>query len=349
MRSIAIVGRCIMNDPGDVEPLKKWWIDHGKPKIHAVLGKTEGNGCVNDFSRGYATLAIKGVIGAENPHVSVVISGGTEGVLSPHYIILAEKEDTPLASSVSQDKFLSIGVSRTRPFAPEEIGTVVQAQETARAVQFASKAAGLAPHELKFAQVKCPLLTSERLSSNCITQDTYESMAFSRSASAVGVGMATGEIDQDDKDLNYGPHGGCASIIASTSAGVELLHSEIVVLGNGATSGQFRAANGVMKDSLDLPSIVRCLTEKCKLPVIDGQLAQPQRIAAFLCKADTAAQIRGYRTTQYTDSDINATRHSRAAVGGLVSGLFADTRLFVSGGAERQGPDGGGPFLILYS
>ena len=30
--------------------------------IVAILGKTEGNGCVNDFTRGYATLALKLVL-----------------------------------------------------------------------------------------------------------------------------------------------------------------------------------------------------------------------------------------------------------------------------------------------
>lgn len=30
--------------------------------IVCVLGKTEGNGCVNDWSRGYATLAYKSLL-----------------------------------------------------------------------------------------------------------------------------------------------------------------------------------------------------------------------------------------------------------------------------------------------
>jgi cyanuric acid amidohydrolase len=42
------------------------------------------------------------------------------------------------------------------------------------------------------------------------------------------------------------------------------------------------------------------------------------------------------------DTDINAQRHIRGAVGGLVAGVLGDTRIFVSGGAEHQGPDGGG-------
>ncbi len=47
------------------------------------------------------------------------------------------------------------------------------------------------------------------------------------------------------------------------------------------------------------------------------------------------------------DSDINATRHARALVGGVVGGVVGRTDLFVSGGAEHQGPDGGGPIAVI--
>jgi cyanuric acid amidohydrolase len=41
------------------------------------------------------------------------------------------------------------------------------------------------------------------------------------------------------------------------------------------------------------------------------------------------------------------TRHARALVGGVLAGLIGRTDLFVSGGAEHQGPDGGGPVAII--
>jgi cyanuric acid amidohydrolase len=34
-------------------------------------------------------------------------------------------------------------------------------------------------------------------------------------------------------------------------------------------------------------------------------------------------------------------------VGGVLAGVVGDTRLFVSGGAEHQGPDGGGPIAVI--
>ena len=59
--------------------------------IVAIVGKTEGNGCVNDFTRGYATLSLKLLLAESlkcaaseiDKRVAIVMSGGTEGGLSP--------------------------------------------------------------------------------------------------------------------------------------------------------------------------------------------------------------------------------------------------------------------------
>ena len=47
------------------------------------------------------------------------------------------------------------------------------------------------------------------------------------------------------------------------------------------------------------------------------------------------------------DGDIDAQRHIRGAVGGLVAGALGETELFVSGGAEHQGPSGGGLIALI--
>ena len=49
-----------------------------------------------------------------------------------------------------------------------------------------------------------------------------------------------------------------------------------------------------------------------------------------------------------SDSDIHATRHARASLGGVLGAVFGDTRLYISGGAEHQGPEGGGPVCVVY-
>jgi cyanuric acid amidohydrolase len=47
------------------------------------------------------------------------------------------------------------------------------------------------------------------------------------------------------------------------------------------------------------------------------------------------------------DSDINATRHARAAVGAVLASVVGQSALYVSGGAEHQGPAGGGPVAVI--
>ncbi len=49
-----------------------------------------------------------------------------------------------------------------------------------------------------------------------------------------------------------------------------------------------------------------------------------------------------------TDSDIHDTRHARAALGGLLAGLTGEPAIYISGGAEHQGPPGGGPVTIIW-
>ena len=58
-------------------------------------------------------------------------------------------------------------------------------------------------------------------------------------------------------------------------------------------------------------------------------------------------KIRGRGHTMLNDGDIDPQRHIRAAVGAVVASVVNDTALFVSGGAEHQGPDGGGMIALI--
>ena len=65
--------------------------------VIAVLGKTEGNGCVNDFTRGYATLSLSQFFARHIPkeqadQICFVMSGGTEGGMAPHWTIFERIE-----------------------------------------------------------------------------------------------------------------------------------------------------------------------------------------------------------------------------------------------------------------
>ena len=350
----AALHRVPMRHPGDTAAIEAL-IAAGRldpAAIVAILGKTEGNGCVNDFTRAYAvqslTLLLARHLGAEAAaRVALVMSGGTEGGLSPHFLVLAVED----AEAPDPEGALAIGTAFTRDFAPEEIGRPAQAEAVAAAVREAMRAAGITePH---YVQVKCPLLTTERIAAAgapVATEDTYASMGLSRGASALGVALALGEVDavaEEDIGRTWAKH----SAVASASAGVELERCEVIVLGMSPDwGGDLAIAHAVMRDAIDLPAVHRAL-RLAGLPTVDGQIAASEagRLLAVLAKAEPSSdgRIRGQRHIMWDDSDINATRHARALVGGVIAGAVGRTDIFVSGGAEHQGPDGGGPVAVI--
>jgi len=332
-------------------------------EVVAILGKTEGNGCVNDFTRAYAVDALGHMLAARlgTTHaevlarVAMVMSGGTEGGLSPHFLVLGVREGGAAANTPA----LALGVAFTAEFAPEALGRMAQVDATAAAVREAMAQAGIRdPRDVHYVQVKCPLLTSERMAearargAACATEDSYASMGLSRGASALGVALALGEVPRAALDDGViGRDWGLFSGRASCSAGVELTRNEVVVLGNSPEwGGELRIAHAVMRDAIDLPAVQRALAAG-GLDASSGQLPTEEaaRLVALLCKAEPSSTglIRGRRHIMWDDSDINATRHARALVGGVVAAATGRTDLFVSGGAEHQGPDGGGPVAVI--
>ena len=365
-----LVLRVPMRDPGDVSTVANIF-DTGaiKPaEVVAIFGKTEGNGCVNDFTRAFSVEMLKQLF-AERlgcprddvpQRVAMVMSGGTEGGLSPHFLVLGVREHAGgnLSAGAAAAPALAAGTAFTRDFQPEEIGRMAQLHETADAVRRAMAAAALDDaDDVHFVQVKCPLLTAERITEahsrhhDVVTEDTYASMGYSRGASALGIALALGELSLDViSDGAIGRDFSLWSGRASASAGVELMNCEVIVLGNSSQwTGDKIIAHDVMHDGIDSPALWRALAASGldHPPQLDE--TQRARVAAVLCKAEPAktGEIRGARHIMSDDSDINATRHARALVGGVVAGAVGFTDIFVSGGAEHQGPDGGGPLAVI--
>jgi cyanuric acid amidohydrolase len=349
--------------PGDVSGLTQLIAD-GKitpSLVLAVLGKTEGNGGVNDFTREYAVAAL---CDALSPHlklppravedkIAFVMSGGTEGVLSPHLTVFTRRNTEAHTNGISSDKRLSIGIAHSRDFFPEEIGRQVQIDETVDAVHRAMQDAGIDdPRDVHFVQIKCPLLTSERIEAaahrgyKTVTNGAYASMAYSRGASALGVAKALGEIEnvREDEVLKDWQR---FSSVASSSAGIELMHNVVIVMGNSQHSiSPFVIGHAVMRDSIDLGAVMEAL-KSVGLSVTDPNLKD--RLVNIFAKAEASPDgcIRGFRHTMLDDSDVGSTRHARAAVGGLIGGLSGTGAVYVSGGAEHQGPAGGGPIAVI--
>ncbi len=351
--------------PGDLSGVQAL-IDAGTldpAAIVAVMGKTEGNGCVNDFTREYASSAWAAFLA---PHlgctpaqaearVALVMSGGTEGVLSPHFTVFTRSQAAPVEGL---GKRLVLGVAQTRDFAADEVGRQAQISATADAVRAAMQDAGIDDAaDVHFVQVKCPLLTSTRVHEAVargvepVTRDTYESMGYSRGASALGIAVALGELDDaGDLDARVLTDATAWSSRASASSGIELLNNVVIVLGEApGASSPYVIGHTVMQDAVDARAVRTLLRERFGLNPDADDAELGARLVNVLAKseADPRGTVRAARHTMLNDSDINATRHARAAVGAVLASVVGRTALYVSGGAEHQGPPGGGPVAAI--
>lgn len=355
----ARVDRLPMQGPSDVSAIAAL-IQRGEvtpDSIVAILGKTEGNGCVNDFTRGYAVQSLRALlapyVNAETlDRVPMVMSGGTEGGLSPHWIVFSQTETGATTDPVfAAGPALAVESVVTRALSPSEIGRQVQSDLVRDAVWAAmAKAAILSPKDVHYVQVKCPLLTSARIDAvggDVCTGDTLKSMGLSRGASALGVAEALGEINALRNDM-IGRDWSAWSSRASASAGVELMTCEVVVMGMSPEwGGPLGIAHTVMADAIDAVAVQELLQT---IAPGGGLQSARDQLVAVLSKAEASpdGQIRGQRHVMLEDSDISSTRHARGFVGGVLAGLTGRTDIFVSGGAEHQGPAGGGPVAIIY-
>ncbi|HZZ61857.1 MAG TPA: ring-opening amidohydrolase [Roseiarcus sp.] len=354
------VHKLAMSSPSDVSALERL-IEAGEvnpAEIVALIGKTEGNGGANDFTRGFATLSYSlalarrlGVTPEEvAKRVAFVWSGGTEGVLSPHATLFTRAPSPP-----ARGKRLAIGIAVTRDLAPEEVGTMVEVRAVADAVRGAQAEAGITdPRDVHYVQVKGPLLTpaavadADRRGAKLVTRDPNGSKAFARGATALGVALALGEVDEAAlSDGVIAQRMDLFSTIANTSAGGELKNCEILLFGNSdVAGGDLGIGHAVLRDVIDADGVRSAVRQAIGDA---GAAIDPQRIVAIFAKAEAPPNgtLRGRRTTMLSDADINYERHARAALGAVIASVTGDAAIFVSGGTEHQCRPGEAPIVAI--
>ncbi len=331
----------------------------GADQVVAVIGKTEGNGGVNDFTRILSDQAFRRVLLKHGKRrldevdtVPMVWSGGCDGVITPHATVFAVNDKTGPAL---KDR-LVIGTAISPRLLPEDIGRPAMIEKVAEGVRLAMRAAGIDnPKDVHYVQTKTPLLTIDSIQDakgrgESVACEVHDSMGVSNGTTGLGIAVALGEIsmpraEQICKDLDL------FSSVASCSSGVELDAAQIVLLGNRAgAGGRFRIGHGVMRDALDVDGIYGAIR--------DAGLALPSRpraedlngklVNCFIkCEADHRGTLRGRRQIMLDDSDVHHHRHSKAAVGGVAAAATGDPAMFVSVDAMHQGPHGGGPVIAI--
>ena len=328
-------------------------------QIIAVIGKTEGNGGVNDFTRILADQAFRRTLmkyglrsEQEVARIPMVWSGGCDGVITPHATIFARTDTTGPASKPR----LAIGTAMSAELLPEDIGRPAMVEKVAAGVKAAMRDAGIDdPADVHYVQTKTPLLTINSVRDaqsrgHQVACEVHNSMGVSNGTTALGIAVALGEVAMP-KAEEICHNLDLYSSVASCSSGVELTQAQIVLLGNKAgAGGRYRIGHSVMKDALDIDGIYAAirnagleLPERPRAEDLHGRL-----VNCFIkCEADRRGTLRGRRQIMLDDSDVPWHRHAKAAVGGVAAAAIGDPAVFVSVDAMHQGPQGGGPVIAI--
>jgi cyanuric acid amidohydrolase len=328
-------------------------------QVCAVIGKTEGNGGVNDFTRILADQAFRHVLTERGgrstdaiAQIPMVWSGGCDGVITPHATVLARNEQTGPA----EEARLVIGTAMSVELLPEDIGRPAMVEKVADGVRAAMRDAEIDDAaDVHYVQTKTPLLTIDDVRAaesrgQTVFCEVHDSMGVSNGTTGLGIAVALGEIsmpraEQICRDFEL------YSSVASCSSGVELTQAQIVLLGNRAgAGGRYAIGHGVMKDAIDIDGIYDAirnaglaLPERPRAEDLGGRL-----VNCFIkCEADRRGQLRGRRQIMLDDSDVHHHRHSKGAVGGVAAAAIGDPAVFVSVDAMHQGPHGGGPVIAI--
>lgn len=358
------VYKIAMSAPDDVSGLESL-LDSGAFKadeIICIIGKTEGNGRVNDFSRPLAHRVFRDVIATRtgmhahdvDQRIAFVMSGGCEGIISPHATLFVRRPAPP--AKRSSGKRLTFAMASTRELLPEEVGMMPQVELVATAVRTAVKDSGIADlNDVHYVQVKCPLLTTERINAaksrgkKTVTEDTLRSMGFSNGSSALGIAIGLGELKgvrPEEICTNaelYTTRGG-------SSSGIELMNCQVFVFGNAAdATSEYISGHNRLDDLIDAEGVRKAIRNAGI--EVSGSVADADRarIINVFGKGQVPLDglVRGWRTTLLTDSDLN-TRPARAVLGAVIASVVGDPAVYASAGwGYHQGPTGGGVAAVI--
>ncbi len=360
-----------MLNPGDTSGLTELFASGGvdPDRVVALIAKSEGSGLHNDYARVFADLSLRRALAEARgvsmdrigEEVTIAVSGGTPGVLSPHVTVITQAEVDSRPAWL-EGAGLVVGRSHTDPILPEDIGRGAQVDKVAAAVRQAMKGAGVTdPGEVHMVLVKGPALSAAAVADatsrgqTVVTRDfgigPMGSMCWSNDGSALGVGVALGEIDRRDiTDDKIRSDWSLFSEVAATSSGGEKRVGEVLLLANSPDSAsELRVGHGITLDLADTGGIKEALRsaglEFACCPSEEQKARVVQVFAKFVLPGTD--NLRGRHITVLDDHESH---HVAKAVGGaLVVGVTGEPMSFVSGGERNShmGPPDGNPVAAV--
>lgn len=306
--------------------------------VVALLAKTQGDGGPADTSRARFVAAARACLARRlgttadevDRRIAFVVSGGIEAAAAPHMVLLSRAAGR---GAVPRGQALAIGRHVSAPLAAADIAQAAQIAATARAVRAALADGGLEPDGVHHVLIKGP------------AGEGAAGIVAARAATALGAAVALGELAPAAAlrawrrcDLDTW------SARVAVSSAAEFPCNEVVALGHARRwGGTLRIAHRAMADLVDLAAVHAALRELGLDPRPQLQRGPRARLVASIAKGGPPpdGMLRGV-PLGLDDPSQPAFRRVRGALAGTLVAATGDPFAFVSGGAEHQGPPGGG-------
>jgi cyanuric acid amidohydrolase len=359
---------CPMATPNDVSAVSRALAELNPDNVVAIIAKSEGAGLHNDYGRLFAEVSLRRALAdargvsedAVADTVSLIVSGGAPGLISPHATIVAQEWVT--AAPPGPGGGLVVGRAHTEEILPEEIGRTGQIDKVAAAVHEAMKDAGVTdPADVHLVMAKGPALTqrsiadAESRDQTVVTRDPgigpMGSMCWSNDGAALGIAVALSEVPRTAvRDDVVRRDWSLFSEVAATSAGGEKRRGEVLLMANRTDSAsEIRIGHGITRDLADTSGILGALRSAGLSFDCCPSEADKARIVQVFAKfvLPGTPDLHGAHLTILDDHEAH---HVAKAVGGtLVVSVTGKPMSFISGGERNShmGPPGANPVAAV--
>lgn len=332
--------------------------------IVAIISKTVGNGALNDYTRQFTELSFSIFLNQKykiplmeiNKKIIFITSSGSEGIVTPHGYLIYKEDSYNICNSSNgkrennknerkkikeEKKGLVIGTANSCKVAIEKIGKIDQVLLVAETTRKALCNSGISSIEdIGVVFVKSPVSSLNENVSNTNILNPKHSIPLTRAASALGVGLALGEISESAiKPEIIGTNMDIYSKKAFAFSGNEVEDCRVLILGNSNKGNSDLYINSrVFKDLMDIEGIYDFLKDN-----------EQKNLVGIFAKVsiDPHGILRGQKVP-IDYNDIRFDRVLRAVASGILVPVLKDTEVFISGGSEHQGPRGGGILAGIF-
>ena len=339
-----------MFSPTDTSEIAALFANGVDPRdVIAIVGKCEGTGLTIDFGRQLAAQSLCGALARSlgispvevSERIPMVLSGGTFGIVTPHVAVVTREWVTQSHVDTHGETRLVAGIAISEPVSPEEIGRLGQIHKVSAAVREAQKDAGVTnPKDVHCVLVEAPALTQRSIdwvnanAGTTVSNNPAESVLYSNDASALGVGLALGELQESQLgDHVVRRNWELYSEVASASAGGEKYRAEVILLGNSLSSASdLRVGHAVTQDLIDVVGIKNALRSaglQFECCPSDSDLDRVVQVFAKLIVPGDG-RVRGHRTTLLEDPERS--KSTKCVGGALIASVIGKTAVYISGG-----------------